>query len=112
MAGFGTGTLPVIESATGTLIVIVVCHVTRRFAPRLRVTDARGQTWQPSSGPLDWQGWNYVEFDLKPSTPHWGGANDGVMHFPLSWDSVFLLDNSSKKAMQGTVYLAAPVVIY
>jgi hypothetical protein len=81
-------------------------------APRMRVVDAKGQTWQPSGDAIDWTGWRYVQLDLKPSTFHWGGANDGVIHFPLSWDSVFLLDNVSKKPKEGTIYLAVPVVVY
>ena len=39
---FGSGTLSIIGSATGTLIVIIGCRVTRWFAPGLRV-DARNQ---------------------------------------------------------------------
>jgi aerobic carbon-monoxide dehydrogenase medium subunit len=37
MASFGSGTLSITGSAAGTLIVIIGDHVTRRFAPRLRV---------------------------------------------------------------------------
>jgi hypothetical protein len=32
---------------------------------------------------------------------HWGGANDGVIHYPITWDSIFLLDNVSKEAVEG-----------
>ena len=83
-----------------------------RAAPRLRVTDAEGQTWQPSGDAVDWKGWRYVQFELKPSTAHWGGGKDGVIHFPLRWDSVFLLDNPSRKEAEGVIYVTAPVLIY
>jgi hypothetical protein len=33
MASFGSGTLSITGIATGTLIVIIGCRVTRRFAP-------------------------------------------------------------------------------
>lgn len=80
-------------------------------SPRLRVVDAKGQTWQPSAETIDWKGWRYVEFELSPSTPHWGGANDGVLHYPLAWDSLFLLDNPSRTPRAGAIRLAAPVLI-
>jgi hypothetical protein len=83
----------------------------RQTSPRLRVTDAAGQTWQPAGDTINWKGWRYVQFELNPSTPHWGGANDGILHFPLAWDSLFLLDNPSQKQKAGTIYLAAPVLV-
>lgn len=83
-----------------------------RTAPRLRLTDATQQTWQPSGEEMNWKGWRYVEFPLDPATAHWGGAKDGVIHFPLHWDTLFLLDTPRETASQGTVYFTAPVVIY
>ena len=80
--------------------------------PRLRMTDSSGQTWQPAGDAIDWKGWRYVEFELKPSAGHWGGAKDGMIHFPLSWDLLFLLDNPSQKKVEGAVYLAGTVLIY
>ncbi|MCL4205175.1 MAG: hypothetical protein KJ000_22055 [Pirellulaceae bacterium] len=81
-------------------------------SPRLRVRDGSGQTWQPSGRSIDWRGWQYVELPLDTHTGHWGGAADGVIHFPLTWESIFLLDNPSRKSNSGTVYVAAPVVLY
>ena len=37
-------------------------------------------------------------------TVFWGGANDGVWHLPMAWDTWFLLD-STRAATSGTVYL-------
>lgn len=82
------------------------------MSPRLRVRDASGQTWQPSGQTIDWKGWRYVELPLTTSSGHWGGANDHVIHYPLVWDSVFLLDNPSRHTNQGAVYIAAPMVLY
>ncbi|MHB8897977.1 MAG: cellulase family glycosylhydrolase [Thermoguttaceae bacterium] len=81
-------------------------------SPRLRVRDATGQTWQPSGQTIDWQGWRYVELPLTASSGHWGGAADHVIHYPLTWDSLFLLDNPSRTKNEGSIYLAAPMVLY
>ena len=81
-------------------------------SPRLRVRDTTGQTWQPTGQTINWQGWRYVQMPLTTSSGHWGGAEDNVIHYPLEWDSVFLLDNPSRKRNQGTIYIAAPMVLY
>ena len=84
----------------------------RNTSPRLRIVDATGQTLQPTGAAIDWTGWRYVEFDFNAPTGHWGGANDGVVHFPLRWDTLFLLDNVSKQKNEGVLYLSSPALIY
>jgi hypothetical protein len=84
----------------------------RNASTRLRLADATGQTFQPTADAIDWTGWRYVEFDFNAPTGHWGGANDGVMHFPIRWDTLFLIDNVSRQKSQGTLYLAAPALLY
>jgi len=84
----------------------------RNTSPRLRVVDATGQTFQPTSAAIDWTGWRYLEFDFNAPSGHWGGANDGVMHFPIHWDTLFLIDNVSRQKSEGTIYLASPALIY
>ncbi len=81
-------------------------------SPRLRVRDTTGQTWQPSGKHIDWKGWRYVEMPLNTSSGHWGGAADNVIHYPLVWDSVFLLDNPSRKDIRGSVYVTSPMLLY
>ena len=81
-------------------------------SPRLRIRDTTSQTWQPSGRAIDWTGWRYVELPLNTSSGHWGGAEDGVIHEPLVWDSIFLLDNPTRKQNKGTIYVGAPVVFY
>jgi hypothetical protein len=81
-------------------------------SPRLRVRDTTGQTWQPTGRTIDWQGWRYVQLPLTTSSGHWGGAADHVIHYPLVWDSLFLLDNPSRRKNEGTIYIAAPLVVY
>jgi hypothetical protein len=80
--------------------------------PRQRVADSKGQCWQLIGDDISWTGWRYVEFDLSPMSEHWGGVADGAVHFPLQWDSLFLLDKPKHQQVQGTIYVAAPVVIY
>jgi len=84
----------------------------RNASPRLRLVDATGQTFQPTAAKIDWTGWRYVEFDFNALAGHWGGVNDGIMHFPIHWDTLFLIDNVSRQKSEGTLHLAAPALIY
>jgi hypothetical protein len=82
---------------------------------RLRVRDETGQTFQPNATPgsVNWKGWKKVSFPLDGKNgSHWGGANDGVMHGALAWDSLFLLDSANKTAHSGALYFANPVLVY
>lgn len=82
--------------------------------PRLRFVDATGQTFQAAGETIDWHGWKYVTIPMDQASvahSHWGGANDGVVHYPIKWDTVFLLDRDSKKAAEGAVYLAGATLI-
>jgi hypothetical protein len=42
---------------------------------------------------------------------HWGGANDGIVHYPIRIDTLFLLDGD-RHPTQGTIYLSEPAMIY
>ena len=84
----------------------------RNASPRLRIVDATGQTFQPAAAAIDWTGWRHLEFDFNVPAGHWGGANDGVMHFPIHWDTLFLIDNVSRQKCEGTLHLASPALIY
>jgi len=80
---------------------------------RLRFVDATGQTFQPSGPAITWKGWRYVTFPFdSASSGHWGGAADGVIHYPIAWDSLFLLDNPTRAKTQGELYITAPTLIY
>jgi len=84
----------------------------RNASPRLRLVDATGQMLQPTGEKIDWIGWRYVEIDFNAPAGHWGGANDGVIHFPIHWDTLLLIDNVSRQKSEGTLYLASPALIY
>jgi hypothetical protein len=82
--------------------------------PRLRFVDSTGQTFQPAGEPIDWKGWRYVTFPMqadKIGNSHWGGADDGYIHYPIHWDTIFLLDRDAKQPAAGTVYIAGPTLV-
>jgi len=85
-------------------------------ATRLRFVDSSGQTFQADGPKIVWKGWRYIRLPLQPSDDaplaHWGGANDGSIHYPIKWDSIFLLDNVSRQPAEGEIYLSAPTLIY
>lgn len=79
----------------------------------MRFRDAAGQTFQPGAESVTFKGWRYLTFRLDGrDTWHWGGVDDGVPHYPLSLDTLFLLDNSARGAIHGEVFLQAPVLVY
>ena len=81
--------------------------------PYLRFTDSTGQTFQEGGGPIDWVGWRYVLIFMdKPHGAHSGGADDGVIHYPIRWDSLFMIENPSAAESQGKVYLSGVTLIY
>ncbi len=80
------------------------------LSPRLRVVDATGQTHQPQGPNITWQGWRRVTIPLDGrSGGHWGGANDGVIHHPIRWNTLLLLDAMGKKA-KGEIFVACPTL--
>lgn len=81
--------------------------------PRLRFTDSTGQTFQPDGEPVRWTGWRWITFAMDGSRAgHWGGAQDGVIHYPIRWDTLFLLDNATRGRTSGTIYLFGPTLFY
>lgn len=60
---------------------------------RMRFVDATGQCFQPEYGPLDWTGWRFVSIKLDSTyLPHWGGINDGVIHYPVHMETLVLVN--------------------
>jgi hypothetical protein len=79
----------------------------------LRVADKAGQTFQSASEPMTWKGWRYVEISLDPATmSHWGGPNDGVVHYPIHWDTVLIIDGNRHACTPPEVYVSFPVLVY
>lgn len=82
---------------------------------RLRVVDSTGQTFQPAGERITWKGWRYVTIPMDAAAAggggHWGGADDGVIHYPIHWDTLVLLDRDKAKTADGTIYLAGPTLV-
>ncbi|MEO6436565.1 MAG: hypothetical protein ABIP55_12510, partial [Tepidisphaeraceae bacterium] len=80
---------------------------------RIRFTDDTGQTFQPDVVPLTAGEWRYTTFALDgESAGHWGGANDGVIHYPIKVEALFLLDNVDKGKLAGEVIVGGATVVY
>ena len=65
---------------------------------RCRFHDTSGQTFQPDLGRLDWSGWRPLRIELgsRSTASHWGGANDGTVHRPLTWEALLLIDSAQR----------------
>ena len=81
-------------------------------SPAVAALVAQSSEWHTGRSKRTGETFFVIPSRSEPGVAHWGGANDGVVHYPLTWDAVFLLDNTSRKAGAGTLYLAAPVLIY
>ncbi len=77
---------------------------------RMRFRDATGQTFQPNGTQISWKGWRYYEFPIDNTGGNWGG--DGQIHWPISVDTLALLDSVKKPDNKGEIYLSAPVWVY
>jgi hypothetical protein len=79
---------------------------------RMRVVDASGQTFQCDAGRLVEAGWQYRTFAINAQAAHWGGQNDGTVHYPLRLDALLLLDHGDQGfESAGAVAIAAPTLI-
>lgn len=73
---------------------------------RMRIKDATGQTHQLLLGTFP-SGWRYVRYDLvnESARDHWGGANDGIIHYPISFESIVVDRNSDRGYHEGAAYI-------
>lgn len=80
---------------------------------RLRITDSGKQTFQQDFGRLNFTDWRCLESKLDGSgAGFWGGRNDGVVRYPISWDTILLLDKNADEARKGTVYFGPMMMCY
>ena len=72
-----------------------------------RVADKTGQVFQASYGAITWTGWRWVTMRFAgDDVYHFGGANDGVIHYPIKLQSMVLLDNAKREVDKDlTVYV-------
>jgi hypothetical protein len=81
--------------------------------PRMRFVDSTGQTFQPDAGKLTYTDWRYVTFPLDGTKAgHWGGAKDGVVHYPIKLETILLIDNADRQKTSGTVHVSSPTLVY
>jgi len=81
-------------------------------AVRMRFKDAAGQIFQANGERITWKGWKLVTFPLDGTdASSWDGDHSGRVHYPISFDSVFLVDGTKKK-QAGSVYIAQPTLVY
>jgi hypothetical protein len=81
---------------------------------KMQTNDATHQTFQirPNYGfTIDRKGWKFVMFDLINAVSYWGGANDGKVHYPVEWATLFLLESDGKTDIKSTVYISPPVIV-
>lgn len=81
---------------------------------RCRITDSTGQTFQPDYGPITWTGWRFVTMRLDGGFPgFWGGANDGIVHYPIRWEAVLLVDSNQQSAdREWSIYVTGIALEY
>ena len=81
---------------------------------RCRVTDSTGQTFQPDYGPMTWKSWRFVTMRLDGLFPgFWGGKNDGVVHYPIRWEAVVLVDSNQQSVDQDwSIYVTGIALQY
>jgi hypothetical protein len=87
----------------------------QKISIKMRIVDNSHQYFQlhPESGlTVDWNGWKYVTFYLNDPEIHWGGSNDGVVRYPVEYQTLFLIDNKIDYAVKSSIYITSPVVIY
>ncbi len=49
---------------------------------------------------------------LNDAEFNWGGSNDGVVHYPVAYNSILLLDNTDHSNIKSTIYISSPILIY
>ena len=64
-----------------------------------RFRDSKGQYFQPAYGKIDWTGWRWITMRLDdPTAGSWSGPQDGRIHYPIRWDTILVLDSTTRKA--------------
>ncbi len=61
---------------------------------RALFVDSSNQTFQATLGPITWTGWQWTIIPTWNWTAHWGGANDGVVHYPIRCVCPLLVDST------------------
>lgn len=79
---------------------------------RCRLKDSKDEVFQAEGVSVSWKGWKQVRLPLdgREST-HWGGDDDGVIDYPVTWDSLFLVE-APFSGSSGTLDFRFPLLVY
>jgi len=80
---------------------------------RLRYRDSQGQTFQVAGSPMKNTQILCITFDLtgRTSTIYWGGPKDGVIHYPITFDSL-IIDGTRKACGPYSIDIFSPTLVY
>ena len=81
---------------------------------RLRITDATGEMFQGTVASSTPNGWNYFHWDFANSdiTAHWGGNDDGIINYPITFEGVVYDDDPDSSTESGTAFFDDVTVNY
>lgn len=80
---------------------------------RIRFRDSKGQTFQATGTVLNKKEIHNVTFDLtgKEHTSHWGDPNDGIIYYPIVFDS-FIIDGTNEACGPYSIDIFSPMLVY
>lgn len=80
---------------------------------RMRYMDSTGQTFQVDGPRMSGKDRRFVSFDFTTTKgTHWGGADDGEIHWPIKLETLLLIDNADRGKTGGTVTIDSATLIY
>lgn len=80
---------------------------------RIRFADSTGQQFIATGDRIRGRGWRFMLFPMNAAeTTHSGGANDGVIHYPVRIQAPLLMWNGYARAVHGQLAFACPTAIY
>lgn len=92
-----------VDAASGAQLTLRV-RVSEPRALAVRLVDSTGQTLQYTRVVKKMGEWETLTFSLTGKAEHWGGANDGTVHFPIA--KLSLIAQAGKDATAGKVEFA------
>ncbi len=104
-------TLATIEGQPQSLLVNISADGSGNII-RLRFRDSSGQTFQVNGDKMSNKGMMYLTFDLTgKKSSSWGGRQDGVIHYPITFDSL-IIDSDRKTSAPFSILVNPPVLVY
>ena len=80
---------------------------------RIRFRDSQGQTFQVDGEKMTGKGIQYFTFDLTgKKSICWGGPKDGIVHYPITFDSIIIDGTRKASALPYSIELFPPILVY